>query len=456
MKLKSFFLIAVILVFLAGCGGECKINSDCKKPYFTGECVNKKCVFTPIPDECGNGACESSENKCSCPVDCGICQGSNGPYLKYQCINNKCVDAVPLDLIKPVYLSSETTISGITFKVTSDFNNPFNLKKDLFKLKFSLMNIPSTIEDIVLKRVELKGVTKDRRTVTLYDKSINRPLFLEADVLEDLILDLTTVETHGELSGLTLKVYFDYSVVSVSKRTAKSGYFQSRYSGLKTFIWANPKEKYSCPDSCDDDNPGTEDVCGEQTKFFCIHKPISGVCGNLVCDSGENKCSCPVDCGPCSGSAGNYMMYVCVENDCVAELKPSFFQDVRTIFDDRDLTFFHLQNNFEYKDPFNVDVDAIGLSFTLFDKNEDISEIRITDIRLFDGSAQVAHLAPGLSLSAIGNSVSASVSIPEMARLEQGRALSLAVWYEFDRGGQTVKNDFRKPLGKITLVNPGV
>lgn len=456
MKLKLFFFTALVLILLAGCGGECKTDNDCQKPHFFGKCEDKICVYTPIANECGNGVCESDENKCTCPADCGICQGSNGPYLKFQCLNNKCVDSVPLEMINPVYLSSESTVSGIVFKTTSDFNNPFNLKKDLFKLKFSLMKLPSTIDDIVLKRIELTGVTDDRRTVSLFDKSINRPLYLQADVFKELILDLRTAETNGKLSNLALKVYFDYSVVSSSKKTVKSGVFQSRFAGLKNFIWVMPSSQYSCPESCDDNNPGTEDICGPETNFFCVHKPISGECGNLVCDAGENKCTCPVDCGPCSGSAGNYMIFTCKDKECVAQLKPSFVQDKKTIFDDRDLSFFHLQNNFEYNDPFNINADEIKLTFSLFDKNEDITEIKITDIRLFEGTIEVAHVSPSLSLAETSSSVSALIKLPSISRLEDDMSLNLAVWYEYYKGDQVTKNDFRKSLGKITLVNPGI
>lgn len=457
MRFKSLFLVLFVLflLFLAGCGGECKTDSDCVKQHFTGKCVSKKCEFSPIPGEIGNGICEAGENKCSAPFDCGVCQGSNGPYLKYQCINNNCVDSVPLEMIKPMYLSADAKVSGIGFKVTSDFNQPFNFKKDLFKVKFSLMTLPSTTEDVTIKRIELTGTTPDRRKITLYDEIINRPLHLELDVEDELILKYNTADNYGELSNIILNVYFEYYVVSSGKRTLKTGMFPARYSGLAKFSWVLPSAVYSCPASCDDNNQGTEDLCSADTDFFCVHRPISGVCGNFVCESNENKCICEFDCGSCSGAAGNYMTYACVNDVCVSQLRPSFAQEKKSVFDDRDLSYFHLQNNFEFYDPFKVNDDVISLAFSLYDKNEDVSQIRIKDIRLFDGSVEVSHVSADLALSNVGDSASVNVGIPEISGVEEGKSLNLAVWYEFDRGGQVTKNDFRKTLGRITLISPG-
>lgn len=457
MRFKSLFLVFLVLflLLLAGCGAECKKDSDCVKPHFTGKCVSRECQFAPVPNEIGNGVCEPGENKCNAPFDCGICQGTNGPYLKYQCIEGSCVDAVPLEQIKPMYLSADAKVSGISVKVTSDFNQPFNLKRDLFRVKFSLMTLPNTVEDVEIKRIEITGIAPDKRKVSLYDEVVNRPLHLELDAAADLVLKLNSADNYGELSNIILNLYFDYYVVSSGKRILKSGMFPVRYSGLTKFLWVLPVSVYSCPLSCDDNNQGTEDVCSAETDFFCAHRPVSGVCGNFVCESGENRCSCAFDCGACSGAAGNYMVYACVENDCVAQLRPSFVQEKKSIFDDRDLSYFHLQNNFEFYDPFKVGIDSIALTFSLYEKKEEVSQVRITDIRLFDGSVEVARAAADLSLSGIGDSVSVGVGISEISGVEENKALNLAVWYEFDRGGQTAKNEFRKPLGRITLVKPG-
>ncbi len=52
-------------------------------------------------------------------------------------------------------------------------------------------------------------------------------------------------------------------------------------------------------DSCNDNNPCTEDVCGSQTNFLCSHQQLTPCCGNALCEDGE-KGSCETDC-PTSG-----------------------------------------------------------------------------------------------------------------------------------------------------------
>lgn len=49
-----------------------------------------------------------------------------------------------------------------------------------------------------------------------------------------------------------------------------------------------------CPATCDDLNPATEDYCERGT---CMHRLLEGVCGNGQCEDGENRITCPADCG---------------------------------------------------------------------------------------------------------------------------------------------------------------
>ncbi len=61
----------------------------------------------------------------------------------------------------------------------------------------------------------------------------------------------------------------------------------------------NASNKLTCPPSCDDKNPCTEDLCGQETEFVCVHKALSG------------------EKSGCSGTAGTCLIYSCSEGSCI-------------------------------------------------------------------------------------------------------------------------------------------
>ena len=145
---KSLISVAlvILILLLAGCGGECKKDVDCDdgKDCTTDKCVKKKCEFSPIPDcTCGNNECEENkgETKCTCAKDCGRCRGKVGDYLENSCDGDECVTdvieqkaTVETDTIDD-QVSRETQVKMI---VTYTYDQPFNLDKSLLNAKYSL------------------------------------------------------------------------------------------------------------------------------------------------------------------------------------------------------------------------------------------------------------------------------------------------------------------------------
>jgi len=117
-----------------------------------------------------------------------------------------------------------------------------------------------------------------------------------------------------------------------------------------------------CPESCDDGNPCTQDICSEGTDYQCRHSPIIGstegckdlvetckqyqcveeecqivaladCCGNGKCEAGEDWETCPQDCelcddgNPCTQDLYSYETDKCYyikltgpQPDCSAEV----------------------------------------------------------------------------------------------------------------------------------------
>jgi len=454
-KIVFISVLALILV-LAGCAkAECKKDEQCVKPHFTGQCADKKCVYDPIPGECGNTLCEPDENQCSCADDCGLCSGKVGKHLVKQCTpQDECVEDIPVTAQKPITLTRELSTGGSKISLTSTFPQPFNIRKDQLELDFGINVLATTMSDLKITRFELTGVTPDRRTVSLADKSVEKQLFEGARVKEYLIVDFPTSEVDGELSALNLKIYLDYVVTSGTATTSKSVTLAHPYQALK-FAWARPANLTGCPTSCDDGNPGTEDkVVRVGDGCFCEYKPKTGACGNGVCDTAENKCTCASDCGPCAGG-GTYLTRNCVGTNCVSQLKPGTAVQPQSIFDERPLGPFELQNSYKFNKPLNTKTDSLTMEFTLYQKQDAVTSVKLKDARLLDGSQEVSSVSINKELTTVGQKEISAMSIPPVAG-EADRTLTLRVWYEYVEGGTTKQGDFSRALGKLTIISPDV
>ena len=222
-------------------------------------------------------------------------------------------------------------------------------------------------------------------------------------------------------------------------------------------MWVRPEKPYPCPTECEP-KEGTIANCNPTTGF-CEYTPQQNTCGNYLCESTatpqENKCTCPKDCGPCTGTVGVYSVKTCTpENKCVTTLKQGILITPQTIFDDRPLGSFHLQNNYQYNNPFNVKSDAFTVSLTLYEAKQQTNNVKIETIRLLDGTQQIADLAVNKDLPAIGSTITEQVRIPPQSSPETDRNLVITVWYQHTTGGVMQKGSFQKSLGKITLLSP--
>jgi len=455
MRYSIIVLSVFLLVVLAGCGGECSEAADCApRPHFTAACVDSECQYQPIPNECGNNQCEAQadENKCTCPQDCGQCSGPvpGSEHLVQMCIAGECSQDVS-GQPTPVVSSNDVRSAGDTFKIETEYNTPFNVKRDVATFTIMLSQLGRNNENHEVTSIELSGMTDDRRTITLGRKEVGKHVWAAGDsITEELILDFPSAESEGTLRNLELVVNYNYEQVTGTRTTERQASVKNRMR--EELVFVKPTATYACPDSCDDGNPGTRDTCGAQTDFFCQHEPIPNACGNFVCDSRETKCSCPQDCGPCSGSAGEYLEYTCQANQCATEVKPGITVQPSSLFDERSLGPVQLNNNFKYNDPFNIKTDAFELDFAIYRKDPTVGEVAIETVRLLEGQQQIAEASAEKTLGESATTI--RVEIPSLASPEEERTVSLGVWYRFTQDGKEKRGNYNKPLGKITFINP--
>ncbi len=458
VKILLFIAIISIAIFLAGCGKkECETSPDCTKAGYTSNCIDNKCIRTPIPGACGNGKCDQAENECSCASDCGVCSGSvpGSTLLQKTCTEDDvCTITVPTANIKPVSITNTINSQGNTFKITTTYNQPFNFKRDSFTTKVILDSVANFISNIRVTNYELSGVNKDKQNVVLVTKDISKPLAKGSTVEDDLHLGITTGDIEGILNTPILKINYEYTLTQGSSSQLKTAQIVNPLKGV-TISWVLPPIDYDCPKDCNDNNDGTTDTCGKDTNFFCEHSPIPGACGNFECDGNENKCTCAKDCGQCSGSAGQYMDLSCKTDVCISTVRGSINVVPTSIFDDRNLNVFHLNNKFTYNKPFNVKDDRIKAEFTLYNTQATTSNINIDSIRVLDGTKELGFLPVSRQLTAVGQSFFVEVPITSVEAPESNHFTTLSVAYSYDQSGTPKKGTFTKPLEKITYITPG-
>jgi len=451
MKWQLILAIGILAVLVACSKAECKANSDCLKPHFSGSCDSGKCSFTPKANECGNSLCDSNENECSCADDCGTCSGSvaGSKYLTQSCDSQQNCATDMKTAGKETSRTDETSSSGDRFRVITTYNSPFNLGKDSLKLQIGLASQSASNSKETIKRIEVTATTPDKRTVTIAQKDLSKTIWStggEYDIIEELPLDVTGSELEGSLIDPTIAVTYSYDVKSSSSVISKTSTFKIKLSRT-TIEWARPDATYTCG-SCDDDNSGTQDSCDNGR---CVHTPINDACGNYVCDGGENECTCAKDCGPCAGGT-EYTEKSCSASKCITTLKSGTKQSAENVFYPVDTGAFALNANYKYNSPFNTASDSFTIDLELTSAKEGVSNIQINTIRVLDGSQELAISNDAMPLTE-GTTTTAIVRITGMTGQEE-HPTTITAWYSYDKDGTTLKNTFSKGLGRITYITP--
>jgi len=468
MRKLTLIIVLVLTLFIVSACGECKKDSDCEnKKCFTVSCKDKTCDYIPVPECCGNGIKENTEdgavgNECTCPQDYGFCQGSSGQYLTKLCNDEKTECA--LDFKKGAQKMSSTTYrraySGNNFKVTAYYNTPFNLDADTFRVDIGLESIQDKASDIKITKLTLNGKNSKSKDIILGEKEVNKYILdTETSISDEIILDFTTTEQEEKISYLSILINFEYLYDSGRTKLEKTESFKFDLTKAE-LIYANPTSQRACPDSCDDDNAGTADSCSASTDFFCSHKPIPNACGNFKCDSYEDKCTCPQDCGKCDGTVGEYLESTCYQNKCITQIRNQVSITPETIFEERNLGKFKLNIYYTYNKPFNIKEDSFKVDMDLLSVTEGSSSPKVTKVVFLESSTLLADKEVSLLFSGLGDSKSVSMPVTfSMVDEYDEKITSVKVYYEYkEQVGDEVKDrqgSFIKTLGNIYFINPG-
>lgn len=466
IKYKNILLtiLLICLIFLSGCGGECKESSDCpSKTCYLVKCVDKKCVETSKENCCGNGICEAKagETECSCEEDCGECAENVGTYLEYLCDGDECVTDVRKGVIQKASFTDKISIRGVgDISATYTFDQPFNVDGSLFNIRLVLENKQSSIEYVKINKVNvyeelgIRGVQVKSYGEKIVDRILWDP---RIEVVDDVVLEFPSNMTEDE-KILTVEIIYEYAKLYRGSIIIGSGSYKKQLQEEMYFV--DPSKKRRCPESCDDNNPCTLDGCSVTTNYFCKHVIKEGsCCGNHKCDSDENKCSCQQDCGYCEREFSDYIEFVCISDECSSRLRTEAVP--KTLIENINMKDIVIEMKTTFNEPFNIEIDNYKVDLELQSMADDVNNTKCTKFQVLSRDELLAEKDISSSFRSIGASSSTefgtSFSVKEVEEIKS-TIIKLTCSYN-----KTVRNATTnyirtgiQSLGTLTYVDPDV
>ena len=457
--LLVFVAISLSLIIAAGCKEkECKYPSDCPAGGNgkTATCTEGECGYRTQPNCNGNGICEesSNEDQCTAPDDCckctdtelkPCCDYSKCPNLKdtapaytylssYCNKQNICIDDINEEKtpITPQTFTHTKSLRGFEIQVKSTFDQPFNVDRSAVHFSMEMTDkLPTTYEPTITK-IRILG-KEGSQTVVLGEKEVKRVFWALHDVIAtDVNIDYTFTKPEMEYP-VTLEISYEYYEKDSKgqNKTTRDLYTESIRNKV-TFV--DPSTQLDCDAvrDCNDNNPATTDLCAKSGTKLCNHQPISGRCGNYVCEANENKCLCAPDCGSCEGEAAPHIVYTCAGYQCVTASKT---RQNTTLTDEKDFRDFKLLLETDVTIPFHVRKDAFTITLEMSKKEATlVSPVTITKIELLSGDELLgkADLYQDNTLNTIRQKINVSIPVSFMMQgMEEEKQVTMRLHIDY-------------------------
>jgi hypothetical protein len=169
------------------------------------------------------------------------------------------------------------------------------------------------------------------------------------------------------------------------------------------FFLSGCGEKAECESSSDCAMSGNPCAQGRCSSGRCVRIIKDDCCGNSKCeaDGGEDKCSCPKDCGNCTGKLkynitalgrtktyeAIYARYLCINKECKIGVDPDQVNEKRFATDLEVRNAFKIELVSTINNPFDAASDTLKFRFTLKNKASNlVGSINLTSLQIMSGS----------------------------------------------------------------------
>jgi hypothetical protein len=243
------------------------------------------------------------------------------------------------------------------------------------------------------------------------------------------------------------------------------------------FFLSGCGEKAECESSSDCVMKGNPCVQGRCSDGKCVRTFKDDCCGNSKCeaDGGENKCSCPSDCGNCTGkikynvtASGRtktyetvYARYLCINKACAIGVDPEQVveNNFRTPFEIRNA--FNIELVSTINTPFDASRDNFKFRFTLNTKASNlVGAITITRLQVMSGTELMGEkLGINQALTNLDESFTEEMGITSAQSLNEAtKRVDLVIGYRYsytDTKGalQTANSEYKTTLAdKLVII----
>jgi PGF-pre-PGF domain-containing protein len=279
-------------------GQSCTYACGCTGGY----CVHGYCRSSST--YCGDGFCDSGETCSNCASDCGTCPGA--------------VTGVGAGAYVPTVVEVTQTIATASPTTPAIASIPSDKAKDLkvdevrVEVKETVSNVQITVKESSLPTGANVAISTDVGATYKYIEITTNVLSAKVEKIKvKFKVEKTWISANNiDETKVSLQRWADnkWNKLPTSKvsEDATYVYYEAESPGLSVFAVTGEKKvvKATCPfECCIGEANYTDKAC--PSGYECKNRkcvalaPPAPVCGNGICETGEDYTNCPADC-PCS------------------------------------------------------------------------------------------------------------------------------------------------------------